>query len=92
MITNDLTARATEKVDDMIGFYVHAGIYAIVCFSLFLVNFIADDVWWVQWVALGWGVGVAAHAAMVFAAGPGYFARWRQRKIYEARERLGNQA
>lgn len=48
------------------GLKVHATIYALVVLGLGLVNALAGPPWWFQWVLLGWGAGVAAHAASVF--------------------------
>ena len=44
------------------GFAIHAFVYLAVVALLFGVNIAAGKHhWWGAWVALGWGIGVAAH-------------------------------
>jgi len=52
--------------DALRGLKVHATIFALVVLGLGLVNALSGPPWWFQWVLLGWGAGVAAHAASVF--------------------------
>lgn len=48
------------------------------------INWIATpEVWWVQWPFLGWGIGVVAHALVVFGTAPTFISNWRLRKIKE---------
>ena len=49
------------------GFVIHAFVYLAVVALLFGVNIAAGKHhWWAIWVALGWGIGVAAHGWAVF--------------------------
>jgi hypothetical protein len=48
------------------GLKVHATIFALVVLGLIVLNVLTGPPWWAQWVLLGWGAGVAAHAASVF--------------------------
>ena len=51
---------ALEYVRDIKGFYIHAGNYAVVILALFAFNmWTMPHGWWVIWVALGWGLGLA---------------------------------
>jgi hypothetical protein len=44
----------------------HAGTYAIVIAGLAVIDVVSGPGWWVQWPAIGWGMGLALHA---FGAG-----------------------
>jgi hypothetical protein len=49
------------------GFAVHLFAYVAVIALLFVVNLVTSpDSWWWYWVALGWGLGLAANAWAVF--------------------------
>lgn len=52
--------------DALRGLKVHATIFALVVLGLGLINALSGPPWWFQWVLLGWGAGVAAHAGSVF--------------------------
>jgi hypothetical protein len=54
--------------------------------SLALLNAASGDPWWVQWVLLGWGIGVLAHALAVFGRGSKLVSEWEKRKIKELLE------
>lgn len=75
--------RARQRVAEMKGFFVHLIIFIGVIAVLFAVNATSGGSWWVQWVFLGWGVGVAAHAFAVFGRTPGFITRWEKRKTEE---------
>lgn len=76
-------ARARERVSDIKGFFTHLMIFVGVLLLLFAVNATTGGSWWVQWVFLGWGIGVAAHAFAVFGRTPGFITRWEERKTKE---------
>ena len=44
------------------------------------------DYWWVLWVIMGWGIGLAIHAAEVFDLLPWLAPDWEKREI---EKRLG---
>src|SRR5262249_44643154 len=73
--------RAVRRVAAIKGFYVHLAAYLVVNIGLFIVNAVSDSGWWVQWVVLGWGIGVAAHALAVFGHGSKFVTEWEDRKI-----------
>lgn len=75
--------RARERVAKIKGFFIHAAIFASVLLLLFVVNATSTGGWWVQWVFLGWGIGVAAHAFAVFGSTPKFISRWEERKVRE---------
>lgn len=43
-------------------------------------------VWWVQWVALGWGIGLISHAVAAFQFLPFFGAEWEKGQV---EKRLG---
>ncbi len=64
------TRRAAEAMAARMGFYIHAAVFATVVIGLALLNVLtAPDELWVQWVALGWGAGVALHACLCSGGG-----------------------
>jgi 2TM domain len=73
--------RAMRRVAALKGFYIHLAIYLAVNAGLVLVDALSGPQWWVQWVILGWGIGVAAHALAVFGHASKYVADWEDRKI-----------
>jgi hypothetical protein len=81
MDDNRKVAVAKQRVEAMVGFYIHLLVYALVNALLVAVNVASGDAWWVQWPILGWGAGVLAHALMVFGQMPRTIRRWQVRKI-----------
>jgi hypothetical protein len=73
--------QAKRRLAAMKGFYIHLIVFLLVVAGLLVVNVAAGGEWWVQWVLLGWGVGVIAHAAAVFGHIPRMIADWERRKI-----------
>ena len=50
------------------GFWIHLAAYVCVVTGLTVLNLIRrPDKLWVVWVAGGWGIGMAAHAAAFFS-------------------------
>jgi hypothetical protein len=76
--------RARRRVGVLRGFYIHALVYVLVNVALIGLNsMLPQGGWWSVWPLLGWGIGLAAHGASVFAA-PNFFGRdWEERKIRE---------
>lgn len=81
------TARAVQRMRDLLGFYIHAAIFAAVMPVLFLLN-LTDPDWWVHWPLAGWGVGLMIHAWAVFGSGAEKLRRWQLRKIYEIKSQM----
>lgn len=81
------TARAVQRMRDLLGFYIHAAAFVGVMPVLFLLNF-TDPEWWVQWPLAVWGTGLVAHAWAVFGQGAEMLRRWQLRKIYELKSSM----
>ncbi len=71
-----LQARHAEAVS---VFQVHAAVFAVSTFAIFLVNLLINlaagltgDLWawWSLWVLIGWGLGIAVHGLVVRFARP----------------------
>ena len=66
-------------------------IYVLVNIFLLLNNLLTDpSSLWFYWPLLGWGIGLAAHAFLVFAAGGTLGKEWEERKIREIMEQERN--
>lgn len=75
-------ALALARVRRIKEFYVHLIQYALVIPLLAVVNLISFPQYlWVVWPALGWGLGLAAHAAAVFDLVPFFNADWEKRQV-----------
>ncbi len=81
MTQEERMQRARERVSEIKGFYIHLGIFVAVLVLLFGVNATTSGAWWVQWVFLGWGIGVLAHAVAIFGGTPKFISRWEERKV-----------
>jgi hypothetical protein len=78
------SALAAQQVGKRIGFYVHLGVFVLVCAGLAAVNiFATPEVWWAQWPFIGWGVAVIFHGLCAYGRGPNTVAAWQLRKIHE---------
>lgn len=69
---DDLFEHAMESERDKAinGFYTHFIIFLAVIAVLAVVNLVSGDAFWIQWVVLGWGIGIAFHAFMIFVRRP----------------------
>lgn len=81
-------ARAKRQVAAIKGFYIHLLVFAAVILGLAIIDAATGGGWWVQWVFLGWGIGVVAHALLVFVGGSRLVADWEQRKTKELIDRM----
>lgn len=85
----ELRRAAIHRTDMKLGFRAHLMAYAIVNAGLTAINLITTpDHLWFYWPMLGWGLGIAAHAVVVFADGENL----RGRMIEEEYERLRKRA
>jgi hypothetical protein len=80
--------RALAQVRELRGFYVHLMMYVLVIGGLFSIDWLTapPGLTWFYFPAIGWGVGLAIHAATVFANrlfGPD----WEDRKVRELMDR-----
>ena len=72
---------AKRQVARLKGFYVHATIFVIVLAGLLALNLWQGQTYWVQWVFLGWGIGLIGHAIAVFGHRLGLTSNWEARKL-----------
>jgi hypothetical protein len=78
--------RVRERVEELKGFYVHLTVYLIVNLGLVLIDFAAGAGWWFFWPLVGWGVGLAIHAVVVFGVEGPWGRGWEERKIRQLME------
>ena len=52
-----------------LGFRIHAITFVPTIIVLLIVNYFTGAPYWVQWVVLGWGIGLFCH--WFFVLGPG---------------------
>ncbi len=85
---SDAEQEAMEYVRDIKGFYSHLVTYAVVIGLLVVVNLVTGPrYFWVIWVALGWGIGVIAHAVAVFEVFSAFGSDWEKRQIAKRLDR-----
>lgn len=75
--------RARRRLAAVEGFFIHLGVFVVVMAGLVALNWAMHDQWWVQWVFLGWGLGVLFHALAVFGRMPAAVQHWEKRKLRE---------
>lgn len=81
-------AKAKRKVEAMTGFYIHAFVFAAVILGLFVLNATSGDDWWVHWVVIGWGLGLALHAGLVWGRVADRITHWQLRKVYRLKSQM----
>ena len=73
---------AKRRVRALRGFYAHLASFVIVNLFLLILNLITTpDTLWFYWATLGWGVGLAFHAATVYGGGRFMGSAWEDQKI-----------
>lgn len=82
-IEQSALARARRKVAAIKGLYIHAAIFVVVNAGLVVVDWLSGEGWWVQYVLIGWGIGVASHAVAVYFEASERVAEWEDRKVQE---------
>lgn len=87
MIDRERALRAQRRVAALKGFYAHLFIYGAVVAGLLVLNAVTKGGWWVQWVFLGWGIGVAFHALATFWRTPQFIGAWEKKKLRQLAER-----
>lgn len=73
--------RARKEYEAIRGFYVHVMVFVPVMLLLVILDVLGGSGMWVQWVGLGWGLGLAFHAYAAFVATPRKMARWEQEQL-----------
>lgn len=64
----DLQRRARRRVNQKMGFYIHATVYLLVNLGLAAINFAGGGKAWHLWPLAGWGLGLAIHGFVTFAS------------------------
>lgn len=73
---------ALARVRKMRGFYIHLAQYVVVITVLAVINLVTHpSKLWFFWPALGWGIGVLAHAAATFEFIPFFGAEWERKQV-----------
>ena len=76
---DDLERQARRRAGAKMGLYIHATVYVLVNLMLAALAFSAGRNWAV-FPALGWGLGLAIHAAVVLLSTGGFFEQLVQRE------------
>ncbi|PID51407.1 MAG: XRE family transcriptional regulator [Pasteurellales bacterium] len=78
----DEEKRAYQKIRNIKYFYIKLFIFTVVTSGLFLINlFVTPETWWVQWVFLGWGLGLIKRALKTFDWLPPLGVEWEKRQL-----------
>ena len=78
---------ALLEVRKLKGFYLHLAQYVVVIAALCAINLLTTPHrLWFYWPALGWGIGILAHAATIFGWLPFMGVDWEKRQV---EKRLG---
>ena len=73
--------RARRRIRRLRDFYMHVAIYVVVLAGIAIFNWmLTPDFWWVVFPAVGWGIGLAAHAVSVLFEDSLFNADWEERK------------
>ena len=73
---------AFEYVKKLKEFYGHLFSYIFIMSAMFLFNyFTSPGYFWVKWPAMGWGIGLSAHAFRVFGHFSFFGPDWEKRKV-----------
>jgi fatty acid desaturase len=81
-------AQARRQVAAIKAFYIHLLLFVATILGLAIIDAATGGRWWVQWVFLGWGIGVLAHALVVLLGGSRFVANWERRKTQELADRM----
>ena len=91
----ELRQQAHQRAQAKIGFFKHAGVYALVNTALLIADLLTSPgALWFFWPLIGWGIGLAAHGISVYVPGIGdnWFNRIEERefeKLRRLRSRTG---
>jgi len=86
MTDEEIERRAKRRVDQKMGFYVHALVFVLVNLGLYALNTATGGARWSHWPLWGWGLGLAIHGVVTFLSlrGEGF----RERMLADEIERL----
>lgn len=71
MTDDEIEARAKRRVDQKMGFYVHALVFVLVNAGLYAINLYQGAPRWHAWPLTWWGLGLAIHGVVTFLGGRG---------------------
>ena len=78
---------AFNQVRKLKGFYIHLAQYVLVIAVLTVINALTTpNRWWVQWVVMGWGVGVFFHWLQISERFGLFGSKWEKEQV---EKRLG---
>ena len=78
---------AFKQVRKLKGFYIHLAQYVLVIAVLTVVNALTTpNRWWVQWVIMGWGIGVFFHWLQISERFSLFGSKWEKEQV---EKRLG---
>ena len=78
---------AFNQVRKLKGFYIHLAQYVLVVALLAVINVLTTpNRWWVQWVVMGWGVGVFFHWLQISERFGLFGSKWEKEQV---EKRLG---
>ena len=78
---------AFNQVRKLKDFYIHLANYVLVIAVLTIVNALTTpNRWWVQWVIIGWGVGVFSHWLQISERFSLFGSKWEKEQV---EKRLG---
>lgn len=91
MNNNDdkLYREARKRVKRKKEFYSHLLSYLTVGLFLTFVDWFSHpERWWVQWVWLGWGIGIFFHGMSLFRKNIVFGDEWEEKEIQKEMERM----
>ena len=78
---------AFNQVRKLKGFYIHLAQYVLVVALLAVINALTTpNHWWVQWVIMGWGIGVFFHWLQISERFGLFGSKWEKEQV---EKRLG---
>ena len=78
---------AFNQVRKLKGFYIHLAQYVLVVPSIAVINALTTpNRWWVQWVVMGWGIGVFFHWLQISERFSLFGSKWEKEQV---EKRLG---
>jgi transcriptional regulator with XRE-family HTH domain len=78
---------AFNQVRKLKGFYIHLAQYVLIIAILTVINALTTpNRWWVQWVIMGWGIGLLSHWLQISERFSLFGSKWEKEQV---EKRLG---
>lgn len=89
MSEHELQRLARRRVQQKMGFYIHAAVFVAVNLGLALLGLAGGHRGWQLWPLAGWGIGLAIHGFVTFARlnGDGLREQMMAREVERLRQR-----